>query len=113
MGYSLDIKAVRDEFEHAATHLSEALDAIDPPYHDGETAPETVRSDLLPLLNAIDSYATTARQALLVMTTGGLAENENGDWYVGDHGPFLTLGGAREFRAEDRDDFILQIHEED
>ena len=113
MGDTLDIAAVRDELKHAADHLTQALDSIDKPYHDGEEAPAQVIHDLLPWLNSIGTYAQTAVQALLVMATGGLTENDGENWMIGDHGPFDTLAEALDWRADNDDvsEFILQTHE--
>jgi hypothetical protein len=103
-----EIIGLRHTLRHAATHLDEVLEAITEDYHNGNKAPADVTSQLLPYLNSIENYVTTLRHALTVMATGGLADNGEGNWWIGDgDGPYDTLAAALANR-EDDEGFVTQ-----
>jgi hypothetical protein len=104
-----EIIGLRHTLRHAATHLDEVLEAITEDYHNGNKAPADVTSQLLPYLNSIENYATTLRHALTVMATGGLADNGEGNWWIGDgDGPYDTLAAALAAREDDEPAFVTQ-----
>jgi hypothetical protein len=96
-----DIAAMRVTLRHAADHLSEVRDDVDGPYHEKGAAPADVITTLCPLLNAIETYVHEVRHALTVMAAGGLADDGQGDWWVGTDGPYDTLEEALTRSEED------------
>jgi hypothetical protein len=104
-----EIIGLRHTLRHAATHLDEVLEAITEDYHNGNKAHPDVTSQLLPYLNSIENYATTLRHALTVMAAGGLADNGEGNWWIGDgDGPYDTLAAALAAREDDEPAFVTQ-----
>jgi hypothetical protein len=109
-----DIASMRTTLQHAANHLDEVRQDLTDPYHAGEQAPAAVLQQLVPTLNAIERYGQELRTALITMAQGGLTDDEDGDWYAGDAGPFDTLGEALAFKAADElDEFVTQDHDRD
>lgn len=109
-----DIAAMRRTLKHAADHLDEVMDEVTGPYHAGEAAPASftelsAASDLCPLLNCIENHTQTLRHALIVMATGGLTDNGQGNWWIGDgDGPYDTLAAALAARTE-AESFVTQV----
>jgi hypothetical protein len=108
-----DIASMRAALRHAADHLSEVREEAADPYHAGESAPVGVSLQLCPLLNAIESYAQEIRHALVTMATGGLLDDGQGHWYLGDAGPYDTLEEALTARGDDLSELAIQDHEHD
>lgn len=103
-----DLASMRTTLQHAANHLDEVRQDITDPYHAGEKAPAAVLQQLCPTLNAIERYAQELRTALITMAAGGLTDDGQGDWYLGDAGPYGTLYEALQAKTDDElDEFVI------
>jgi hypothetical protein len=104
-----DIASMRAAIRHALNHLDEVREDINDQYLGGDSAPETVITQLIAGLNTVEEYATELRAALTMMVTGGLRDDGRGGWYVSNEGgPYATLDEALAVRDDDGVSLVIQ-----